>query len=271
MALDILDQVSPYVCLLRLEHADRIFSGPLGTISMLLFYTLWPKTHASVNPRRRSWKNLDYIGSILLIAGSVLVVFPFQNAGDAPNQWESAIFIAPLIIGAASWLCLFIWSVFVDRNREDAVDAALPMRLMRDRVYVGAVLNTMLLGFPYLLLIYAFPRRLQIINGKGTLTAGAMLLSMLGPSALGSLVVGILNSKKNRTFETLLVGGCLTVLGCGLLSTLSSTYEVEWKALGFLVFVGLGFGLSVSTATMVATMHSSPRDHGKFTVHMRHS
>ncbi|KAI1763177.1 major facilitator superfamily transporter [Hypoxylon sp. FL1150] len=233
-------------------------NGPVGTVSMLLFYVLWPRTHG--NRGRRSWKNLDYIGSILLIVGSVLVVFPFQNAGDTLNRWSNVIFVAPLIIGVASWLGLFLWSIFVERRRED-IDAALPMRLMRDRVYTGAVLNTMCLGFPNMLLIYAFPLRVQVINEKDALIAGVMLLSMLGPSALCSLIIGVLNSKKDRTFGTLLVGGCSMVLGCGLLSTLSSAYEVEGKILGFLVFVGVGFGLSVSTATMVAAKHSSPKDH----------
>lgn len=241
-----------------------MFSGPIGVVSVFLFYILWPKPQALPNTGHRSWTNLDYIGSILLIAGSVLVVFPFQNAGSTPDQWSKTIFIAPLAIGAASWLGLFIWSLFVERSREDTIDAALPMRLMRNPVYVGAVLNTLCLGFPYLLIVYAFPLRLQVVNGKDAFMAGVMLLPMLGSSALGSLIAGMLNGKKDRIFEMLFVGGCLMVLGCALLSTISSTYEIEEKTLGFLVFVGLGFGLSVSTSTMVATTHSSPGDHGKF-------
>ncbi|KAI1775675.1 major facilitator superfamily transporter [Hypoxylon cercidicola] len=234
-------------------------NGPVGVASVFLFYVLWPKHQALLSLGRRSWKTLDYIGSILLITGTVLVVFPFQNAGSKPNQWSKAIFIAPLAVGAASWLGLFIWSIFVERSRKETIYAALPMRLMRDRVYVGVVLNTMCLGFPCMLIIYAFPLRLQMVNGKDALTAGLMLLPVLGPSALGSLIAGMLNGK-NRIFEMLLIGSCLMVLGCGLLSTLSSTYEIEAKALWFLVFVGLGFGISLATATIAATTHSSLRD-----------
>lgn len=51
-------------------------------------------------------------------------------------------------------------------------------------------------------------------------------------------------------------------LGCGLLSTISSALEVEAKALGFLVFVGFGFGLSGAASTMLATTQASIPDQG---------
>lgn len=243
---------------------DGASSGPIGAVSILLFYFTWPAPQYLPNSGRRSWRELDYIGSMLLIAAAVLVVFPFQNAAMMGDQWSKPVFIAPLIIGVISWLGLFAWSVFIDRQLGDVIDAALPMRLLRDRVYAAAVLNTLFMGFPYMLVIYAFPIRLQVVNDKSALLAGVMLLPMLGSSAVGSLVAGALNGKKDRIFETLFVATSLVVLGCGLLSTLSNSPDLEQKALGFLVFVGLGFGMAVSTATMVATFHSSVRDHGKF-------
>ncbi|KAF3066534.1 putative MFS-type transporter C16A3.17c [Daldinia childiae] len=236
-------------------------NGPIGAVSILLFYFTWPASQYLPNSGRRSWRELDYVGSMLLIAAAVLVVFPFQNAAMMGDQWSKPVFIAPLIIGIISWLGLFAWSVFIDRQFDDVIDAAIPMRLLRDRVYTAAVLNTLFLGFPYMLVIYAFPIRLQVVNDKSALLAGVMLLPMLGSSAVGSLVAGALNGKKDRIFETLFVATSLVVLGCGLLSTLSNSPDFEQKALGFLVFVGLGFGMVVSTATMVATFHSSDRDH----------
>ncbi|KAI2619234.1 major facilitator superfamily transporter [Hypoxylon sp. NC1633] len=236
-------------------------NGPIGLVSMLLFYSTWPDARYLPHHERRSWKELDYVGSILLIAAAVLVVYPFQNAGIQADQWSKAIFIAPLVIGVALWLALLAWSIFVDRCWRDSIAAAFPIRLLQDRVYASAVLNTLLLGFPYMLIIYAFPLRLQIVNDKDPLLAGVMLLPMLGSSAAGSILSGSINNKQNRIFETLLVATCLMVLGCGLLSTLSSSYELESKALGFLVFVGLGFGMTVSTTTIVAAYHASVQDH----------
>ncbi|KAI1103902.1 major facilitator superfamily transporter [Jackrogersella minutella] len=236
-------------------------NGPIGGVSMLLFFFMWPKPQYLPRVERTSWKQLDYVGSILLIAAAVLVVFPFQNVGIVTDRWSKAVFVVPLVIGVILWLSLFAWSIFVEKRWGNGVAAALPIRLLRNRVYAAAVLNTLFLGFPYMLIIYAFPVRLQIVNGKDPLIAGVMLLPMLGASAVGSIVSGALNGKKNRIFETLFAATCFLVLGCGLLSTLSSSFELEKKALGFLVFVGLGFGMVVSTATMLATAEASVRDH----------
>ncbi|TGJ85966.1 hypothetical protein E0Z10_g2812 [Xylaria hypoxylon] len=236
-------------------------NGPIGAASLLLFFMMWPKPQHLPNLERRSWRELDYLGSSLLIAATVLVVFPFQNAGSATNQWGQAIFLAPLIVGLIAFLGVFAWSLFVDRRWGDKIAAALPMSLLRDRVYASAVLNTMFLGFPYILIVYAFPLRCQVVNGKDALIAGVMLLPMLGSSAIGSAIAGKVNGKEDRACETLVAATGLVTLGCGLLMTVSGSVGLEPKALGFLVFVGLGFGLSVSTTTMLAVLQSSIRDH----------
>ncbi|KAI1205879.1 major facilitator superfamily transporter [Annulohypoxylon truncatum] len=236
-------------------------NGPIGGVAMLLFFLMWPKPQYLPNTERRTWKELDYLGSILLIGAAVLVVFPFQNIGTMTDRWSQAVFVVPLVIGVILWLALFAWSIFVEKRWNHRIAAALPMRLLRNRVYAVAVINTLLTGFPYMLTIFAFPLRLQIVNGKDSLMAGVMLLPMLGASAVGSVISGAINGKANRTFELQIVASCFVVLGCGLLSTLSSSFTLEPKALGFLVFVGLGFGIIVATSTMVATVESSSEDH----------
>ncbi|KAI0012220.1 major facilitator superfamily transporter [Xylariaceae sp. FL0662B] len=236
-------------------------NAPIGAVSMLLFYVTWPKPQYLPSVKRRSWGELDYFGSLLLIAAAVLVVFPFQNAEGATDQWSQAIFIAPVIAGVVSWAGLLLWSIFIEQRWGDEIAAAIPMCLLRNRAYASAALHTMFIGFPYMVIVYTFPQRLQVVHDKDALISGIMLLPMLGSSAVGSIVSGKLNGEKDRTFETLLVATGFMVLGCGLLSTLSSSYDVEQKALGFLVFVGLGFGMAVSTTTMLAAFQSPIKDH----------
>lgn len=191
-------------------------------------------------------------------------MFPFQNASRT-GLWGEAVFIAPLVFGVVCWFALFGWEMFIEKYWGDGVAAALPMRLFRNRMYVAGVLTNLFLGFPFILLIYAFPLRLQVVNGKSSLLAGIMLLPMLASSAVGSVLAGAINRRVDRTCETQVLAACLVALGCGLLSTLSSSYELEPKALGFLVFCGLGFGLAVAAATMVGNLQASVRDHCKWT------
>jgi hypothetical protein len=57
---------------------------------------------------------------------------------------------------------------------------------------------------------------------------------------------------KNRTFPILVIASCLMVIGTSCLSTLSNTIDIEAKTYGFQIFMGLGFGLTVATSSIVS-------------------
>ncbi|KAF5013545.1 hypothetical protein FDECE_468 [Fusarium decemcellulare] len=237
-------------------------NGPIGAVSLAIFFFTWPEAKYLPTIERRAWKELDYLGSFLAISAAVLVVFAFQTAGTSSSGggWKTALFIAPLLCGLLCWGLLLAWQMLIQRRWHDRFAPAFPISLFRNRVYSTAVINTLLIGFPYLLLIYAIPVRIQVVSNKSALVGGVMLLPMLGTSALGSILAGKINSVKNYVFETLLVGSCLMMLGCGLLSTLSHTPD-EAKLLGFITFCGLGFGLTVASSTMLSTIEAPIRDY----------
>ncbi|KAI5457203.1 major facilitator superfamily domain-containing protein [Mariannaea sp. PMI_226] len=229
-------------------------NGPIGFVSLVIFFVTWPRAEYLPSIERRRWKELDYAGSFLAIAAAVLVVFSFQEAGSSPkSEWNKAIFIAPLLCGLAAWGLLAAWQYLIYRRFQSRFAPAFPIELFRNRIYTAACLNTMFLGFPYLMLIYAIPIRIQVVGGKSALIAGVMLLPMLGSAAIGSGLTGKINAVKNYVFECLLIGSSLMVIGCGLLTTLSHELDTA-KLLGFITFCGMGFGLTISSSTMLAAI-----------------
>ncbi|KAK4042822.1 NADP-dependent 3-hydroxy acid dehydrogenase [Parachaetomium inaequale] len=228
-------------------------NGPLGGVSLLVFLLAWPNKKYLPSLERRAWKDVDFVGAFLLIASATLIVFPFQNASESP-AWSSAIFLAPLLTGLFALTSLFAWQSFLTRK---GLQRLCVFRAVPD------ALNTMLTGFPYLLSIYAFPVRFQVVYGRSALQAGLMLLPMLAASAVGTVVAGAVNGgkKKQRFFETLLVACALMMIGCGLECTAGDGAVVEAKVLGFLVFVGLGFGLSAAGGTMLAGAEAPVFEH----------
>jgi hypothetical protein len=237
-------------------------SGPIGVVSILLFYMSWPEPEQLLSLQRRSWREVDYVGSFLLLSAAVLVVFSFQNAGSDGEKWGQAVFLAPFILGLACWAALFAWEAVVEKRWQQDIAAAFPIRLLRNRVYAAGVLNTLFLGFGFMLTVFAFPLRLQVINQKSPLVAGLMLLPLLCSVALGSTLGGIISSKRNYLFETLFVATCLNILGFGLMTTLSDSDQLEAKALGFLTFIGFGYGMTATASTIIAVLESSIEDHG---------
>lgn len=259
--MGLLDQVSSLYRPLVTE--TDIGSGPIGVVSLAIFFVSWPKPEDMPYVRIRSWKSFDYFGTFLIIAAAVLVVFAFQNAGESFEEiWNTAIFIAPLVGGALCWACVLLWSYILDQGIiGKGLAPAFPFRLFRNRHYTAAALSTLLIGFPFLLLIFSFPTRAQVVSGKSALVSGLMLLPMLGTSALASAISGVVNSKKNFLFETMATGACLMVLGCGLLTTVHGPAD-DAKAMGFLAFTGLGFGLATASATMLVSFEAPLADAG---------
>jgi hypothetical protein len=228
---------------------------------MVLFYIAWPKANQIHHAEHRPLRELDIVGSALLIAASVLVVISLKEGGLNANTWGTALFIAPLLVGCLCWILLFGWEVTVARFWEGTVAAIFPLRLLGRRVYMASVVSATMIGFPYFVIIYSLPIRFQVVNEMSALSAGIRLLPMLGSTAIGSMLGGLISGKKNRTFETLIAATCFMTLGTGLLSTLSPTLAAEHKTYGFQVLTGLGFGLTVSTVSMLAALECNIRDH----------
>lgn len=233
---------------------------------MVLFYLAWPKAEHLPTMHRRSWRDLDFPGSFLLITAAVLVVFAFQSAGEdsVGNPWAKAMFIGPLVVGLISWLVLFVWEGALEHHWSHKM-AALPLILIRNRVFAAATLSTIFLGFAYLATLYAVPLRLQVVNGKSPVMAGVMMLPMLGGTGIGSVLTGVLSKKQNRLFETMTVATIMVTLGLALETTVSDAAALEPKFLGFLVFIGLGYGMITSSATIFTTIEAPIMEHGKIT------
>ncbi|KAK4215687.1 major facilitator superfamily transporter [Rhypophila decipiens] len=245
-------------------------NGPVGSVSAILFLLTWPEERYLPVLERRKWSEVDYLGSFLLIASAALLVFPFQNSSISYNQnprqnhWATPTFLAPLLASILCLTALFAWQYFLHTHQhQTSITApAIPLSLLKNHVYTFTVLNTLCTGFPYLLAVYAFPLRFQVVNGRTALGAGVMMLPMLAGSAVGSALGGAVNGKGNRLSETLVVACGLTIVGCASLTTLSSSGEsYEPKALGLLVFLGLGFGLAATASSILGTVESSAREH----------
>ncbi|TVY82078.1 Efflux pump roqT [Lachnellula suecica] len=233
---------------------------PIGLVPLIMFVIAWPKAHQLVHAPRRSWKELDILGCILLIAATVLVVFSFQQAGIRDNAWKQPIFIVPLVIGLLCAFFLFCWEVAVARYWEDKIATMFPLRLMRRRVYMGYVLSTLLTGFPYFTVMFSLPIRMQVVGRKTALMAGLSLLPMLGTVALGTVLGGAINGNRDLKFPTLVVATIFMTIGCAALSTVEATGGLQGGIYGFQVFAGLGFGTLISTVSMAASLECEIRD-----------
>ncbi|KAK5991584.1 MFS-type transporter MFS54-like protein [Cladobotryum mycophilum] len=238
-------------------------NGPICVVATVFVLVFWPKQEQIMYVRRRSWREFDYLGSTLLIAATILVVFSFQNVGVSTTKdtWGKAVFIAPVVIGFVSWAALFSWEYLIEfRGVGNSIMPTFPLSLFKNRFYAAGIFTTLFLGFPVFVLVFSVPLRCQLVSGKSPLTAALMLLPMLGATAMGCVLAAAFNAKRNFLFESMLAGAVMSLIGCSLLTTISGS-EDDHKMMGYLVFAGIGSGLTIASATGVTGIEIAPRNY----------
>jgi len=113
---------------------------------------------------------------------------------------------------------------------------------------------TLVIGFTFYIAVVNLPQRFQIVAGDGAVIAGIKLLPMMAASAIGSFAAGGLSRKRDLTSHVLVVGLAVQVLGYGLMSSVSKEHGTPAAIYGYQVFIGLGFGASIASATIMVPL-----------------
>jgi hypothetical protein len=85
----------------------------------------------------RSFANLDFVGSFLMIAGSFLIVTVLNEANLA-FSWDSRASIALLVLTGVSWIAFFVWEWYL--SGVSGADPIFPIRWLCDRPWMGILL-----------------------------------------------------------------------------------------------------------------------------------
>ncbi|CAG8318171.1 unnamed protein product [Penicillium salamii] len=236
-------------------------NAPCGVVPMIIFAIAWPKGQSHDHAIRKQITQFDLLGSLLLLAASVLVVFGLHEAGTGTYAWGSSVTVSTLVIGGLCWIALFTWSFVLSRPRWSTIAAIYPWDLFSCRVMLAGIISTMFTGFTFFVVIFNLPLRSQIVNGLSPAAAGVRLLPLLCATAVGSFLGGAASSKKNRTFHTFVIATAFVILGAGLLSTIPADFKIPGKVYGFEVIVGFGIGLTFSTISLLTTIQTTAHLH----------
>ncbi|KAL4971259.1 major facilitator superfamily domain-containing protein [Aspergillus desertorum] len=236
-------------------------NAPCGAVPMVMFALAWPRYRAHDQVIRKDITKFDAVGSLLLLAASVLVVFGLQEGGTGAFEWGSSVVIVTLVVGCVCWIALLAWSFVLTLPGRSNIAAIYPLRLFSHRVLAAGIISTMFTGFTFFVVIFNLPLRMQIVNGQSPAAAGLRLLPLLCATAVGSFLGGAASSKKNRTFHTFALATALVLLCTGLLSTIPATFHLPGKMYGYEVIVGLGIGLTFSTISLLTSLETRPEDH----------
>ncbi len=236
------------------------------------------------NPRKgqntlsqRSLQKIDFLGGVLLLASTVLLVCALEEAG-IEYKWSSALVITFFVVAALLWICFCCWERYITDHTKKQ-EPVFPWRFVRSRIFVGMLLwvigcqlcysyannvlnsNTFFVGAPYTIAIVQIPQRFQAANGMSPLGAGLRLLPFTFSSSCGSFIASFLTSKaKVPPLLSLLVAAALQIAGSASLSTLPVDVNISSTQYGFQVLLGFGLGMSITTLFLLVPVNAERRD-----------
>ena len=114
-----------------------LLNVPCGVLVVLVVLLSWPNSvdKRSLSLHKVSLTQIDYVGTILLMAATVLLIVALQEAGTATFSWNSSVTIGLLTASGVSVLGLVAWIGFLEnRGDQSSVTPTFPSRFLRQRV-----------------------------------------------------------------------------------------------------------------------------------------
>ena len=217
-----------------------LLNVPVALIGLIAALALVPESRAPQRP------GLDPVGVIAATAGLVGVTYGLIEAGS--HGWTDASALAPVLAGLVVLVGFFLWERWL--SRRPGGKPLIDLALFRSAAFTWGVILAATAGLAMVGVLFTLPQYFQGVLGTDAMGSGIRLLPLIA-----GLVVGAVPADRVAR----LVGAKLTVaLGFALLAAgmlLGATTGVA-SGDGFvaiwLVVVGLGLGLTFSTAASAA-------------------
>ncbi|OQD81649.1 hypothetical protein PENANT_c026G00598 [Penicillium antarcticum] len=226
-----------------------LINAPLCGVAIIVIFIAMPtnfgldqhtpsfRTRASYH----SFANLDLTGSVLLMAGSFLIV-AVLNETNLAFSWSSGGAIALLVLTGVSWIAFFAWEWYI--SGIPGKDPIFPKRWLFDRPWMGILTSSFVIGVPWNVVIVYVPQQAQILLSKSPLDSGIYLIAYSAVAAFAAGIVNIASSRGRIPFVyTLLVGCVVHTVGMGLLSTITTSHGFHATDIVYEAIAGAGMGI----------------------------
>ncbi|WWC70488.1 uncharacterized protein I206_104439 [Kwoniella pini CBS 10737] len=216
---------------------------PICAIALILiffFLNLKRTKRGDVAELRRSF---DFVGLVLIMAASALIVVGFSNAADAGFDSKSAYGV---IIGGVITTALTVAHCVTTKK-----NAIIPARLLRTRTPLFFTFGSFFLSLMFLPATFLLPQFFQGVGGATSLKSGVDFIPFCLGLIVFSILAGEISTRLHIVRPLIWTGFSISALGYGLWYALL-TYDVPYATQeGIQVIVAAGIGLAISTPMLV--------------------
>ncbi|KAJ2901032.1 putative MFS multidrug transporter [Zalerion maritima] len=209
-----------------------------------------PSRLASVADTLKKLPNeLDLVGFALIAPAAIQLLLALQYGGnDFP--WNSSTVIGLFCGSGATFAVWLFW------NYRRGDDALIPVSMARKRPVWVNCLGYLFLMATLFVPAYMLPIYFQAVKDATPFQSGVDVLPTILSQLFATVISGFAVQKTGYPIYFALTSGTLVTVGCGLLSTLSSSTPTgEW--VGYQIIAGVGRGLGLQMA-MIAIQAALP-------------
>ncbi|KZT61266.1 MFS general substrate transporter [Calocera cornea HHB12733] len=207
---------------------------PVGLVAgLLLCVFLIPQPVHVRQHWSKTWAQFDWLGAILLTAGTAAIIVGFSNASRLGFVSTQTL---PLIIGGVAVFGLGIFNEAITKR-----DAVLPPQLFRAREPALLLTMTFLHNFAFTAGTFYLALYYQAVDGSSALMAGVLML----PYSLGSCLVSLPAGRWGETVglrRVYWLGFSSALIGFSLMITLSAHSSPALQAI-YPLIAAIGIGL----------------------------
>ncbi|KAG6029361.1 hypothetical protein E4U41_000375 [Claviceps citrina] len=223
-----------------------------GVVFFILLFVL--KLHNPRTPVREGLMAIDWLGSLLVIGGTLMILLGLEFGG-VQHPWDSATVICLIVFGAV------VVGLFVVYESRVARYPVMPVSLFRHRNSIAAFSLTLMHAFTFMGGSYWLPLYFQAVLGATSLLSGVYLLPYVLSLSFTSALIGIVIKRTGNYKVPITTGLAIMTLGFGLLVDLGD--DRNWaKIIVFQIIAGIGVGPNFQAPLIALQTNVEPRDIG---------
>jgi MFS family permease len=220
---------------------------PLGafTVLVIIFFLKLPKHKDLGLPLKEQFAQLDPLGSLCFIPGTVCLLLAMQWGGTT-YPWNDRRIIALFVL---SGVLLIVFTALQILQKEE--NTTIPPRIVTQRSIAGAVWFSFCSGSSMMLFVYYLPVWFQAIQGVDPVESGVRTLALLLALMTASISSGVFTARIGYYNPTMLLSPVIMSIGAGLLTTFTPDVPIgKWVA--YQIIYGFGLGLAMQQSSLVA-------------------
>lgn len=222
-----------------------------GLSLVVLFFALESRTKTI--PILPGLKSLDWLGSLLIIGGTICFLYGLEVGASGQKSWGSVMVICLLVFG---FIILGLFAVYEARF---ATNPLIPGRILSSQTNVASIIVLCLHSFVFISYDYFLPLYFQMVLGFKAIISGVCLLALVVPLSVLTMCTGWYVRRKGDYQWPIWIGSCFMTLGTGLFIRFGPT--LSWpKIIIFQVIVSMGAGPLFQSPMVALQSHSRHAD-----------